>query len=425
MKRKFFRVVAILSAVLLLGASPVWADNLLADDDTLSPINGNLSLTLQENTTGTVDLYLKFDCTGSGCSPLPAYTATASQGGTPSPAAWVTSAPAASGVNYTGWVSVAISVSAVGLSPDSYTTNFKYQAVDRGGNSKQASINLQLTVTAAPSTNSAPWISATDITVEGNTTGGATVAYTNITVGDAEDDPDDLTLSCTPASGSFFALGGPHTVSCTVTDSGGMTDTTTFEVTVQDTTPPDLVNMPGNRVVMSGTAVSWTAPTATDVVDPNPTVTCDAVSGDVFTVTTTVTCTATDASNNSSVASFTITVIGWTASAAGGGVYKEGSTIPIRYTVSDPSLPAGTLQAQKEGEEWVGDPADSTDLTTTPDSGNTFRWDPDSEQFILNYASKLLGSGTFSLRIKVSGVEGYIELGQIVVTGSAPGKVKK
>ena len=60
----------------------------------------------------------------------------------------------------------------------------------------------------------------------------------------------------------------------------------------------------------AGTRVIYTA-TATDNVDPNPTVTCQPTSGSLFPVgDTTVTCTATDASGNSSTASFVVHVKG-------------------------------------------------------------------------------------------------------------------
>ena len=55
--------------------------------------------------------------------------------------------------------------------------------------------------------------------------------------------------------------------------------------------------------------MTWTDPTATDDVDPAPTVGCTPPSGSAFDLgTTTVTCTATDATGNSSAATFDVTV---------------------------------------------------------------------------------------------------------------------
>jgi hypothetical protein len=77
-----------------------------------------------------------------------------------------------------------------------------------------------------------------------------------------------------------------------------------------DMTPPT-VTCPGDITVCAtpaGAAVSFTA-TATDMCDPSPTVTCNPPSGSTFLPgMTPVTCTATDASGNNAVCSFTVTV---------------------------------------------------------------------------------------------------------------------
>ena len=72
-----------------------------------------------------------------------------------------------------------------------------------------------------------------DLTVEGDATGGAIAAY-SVSATDAEDLVPP-TPACTPATGSLLAL-GPTTVDCAVTDGGGLTTTGSFVVTVVDTT---------------------------------------------------------------------------------------------------------------------------------------------------------------------------------------------
>jgi hypothetical protein len=146
--------------------------------------------------------------------------------------------------------------------------------------------------------------------VEGNTTGGATVSFA-VGATDAEDNPDPTPV-CSPASGAFFAL-GTTTVDCTVTDHHGATASGSFDVTVVDTTGPALSGVPGDQAVTtanpSGAVVSYATPTATDVVDQNPTVSCAPSSGSTFPVgQSTVTCTATDATGNHSSGSFTVDV---------------------------------------------------------------------------------------------------------------------
>ena len=79
-----------------------------------------------------------------------------------------------------------------------------------------------------------------------------------------------------------------------------------------DTTPPVLTVPAGITVeedTTGGADVTLPEATATDIVDPAPAVSCDQSSGFFPLGTTTVTCTATDASGNSSSGSYTVTVV--------------------------------------------------------------------------------------------------------------------
>jgi hypothetical protein len=79
-------------------------------------------------------------------------------------------------------------------------------------------------------------------------------------------------------------------------------------ITVQDTTAPTLVGMPGDvslTTTTGGATLTYTPPTATDIVDASPSVLCSKASGDTIAIgDTTVTCTARDVSGNSTSASF-------------------------------------------------------------------------------------------------------------------------
>jgi hypothetical protein len=129
----------------------------------------------------------------------------------------------------------------------------------------------------------------------------------------------NLSVTCVPASGSTFPLLPPPppttttVVNCSAIDGSGNTGSASFNVTIQDTTPPVISNMPGNITVTatgpSGAVVTWPSPTAFDIVDLNVPVTCVPPSGSVFSVgTTTVTCSASDVRGNTSQESFTVTV---------------------------------------------------------------------------------------------------------------------
>ena len=112
----------------------------------------------------------------------------------------------------------------------------------------------------------------------------------------------------------FTYADGAHTVDITLLAGTQILDTCSLTVTVQDTTPPTLSGCPTNTTVEctspAGATFTYTDPTATDLCDPSPTVTCVPASGSVFGPgPTTVTCTATDANGNSSTCSFVVTVV--------------------------------------------------------------------------------------------------------------------
>ena len=161
---------------------------------------------------------------------------------------------------------------------------------------------------------------------EGNTTGGWTADWSDVTATDPEDDPDP-TPSCLPAAGTKLLLDTTTHVVCSVTDSGGSTVSSAFDVTVVDTTPPALAGMPADKSVTTsdttGAVVTYDSPTATDIVDASPVVACTPPSGWTFPVAaTTVTCTATDASGKTATGTFTVTVE-YVAPHAAGAIWLE------------------------------------------------------------------------------------------------------
>ena len=180
------------------------------------------------------------------------------------------------------------------------------QATDGSGNTGFTSFVVHVKDTTAP-TLSVP----ADITVEATSSAGAVATFAATAVDLVDASP---TVLCVPSSGSTFPLGST-TVTCTATDASGNTsDAQTFTVTVRDTTPPSLVNMPTNVTVegntRDGALTSYEMPTAIDLVDPAPGVSCDHPASGFYPLgATQVTCTATDASGNHDRASFSITVV--------------------------------------------------------------------------------------------------------------------
>jgi hypothetical protein len=104
---------------------------------------------------------------------------------------------------------------------------------------------------------------------------------------------------------------GLYTISYTATDPSGNSTTNTRTVRVVDTTPPSLTcstNILLECTGAAGTPAFFTT-TATDTCDTNVTVVCTPPSGSLFALgTNTVVCVATDASGNSNLCSFTVTV---------------------------------------------------------------------------------------------------------------------
>ncbi|TAK02704.1 MAG: HYR domain-containing protein [Chloroflexota bacterium] len=93
---------------------------------------------------------------------------------------------------------------------------------------------------------------------------------------------------------------------------GGLT-VITFRLDVEDldSTPPTLFGMPAAMDLVTddptGTTLDYALPTATDDQDPAPTVACDPAPGThIPTGVTTMTCAASDASGNSTVATFDV-----------------------------------------------------------------------------------------------------------------------
>ncbi len=212
-----------------------------------------------------------------------------------------------------GWVSVP-GAGTIAFNADGsirYTANadfagvdsFMYAASDGTDNSPAADVVIKV-VDATKPVLSLP----AAITAEAAGAAGARVSYTAT----ATDNVDGaLTPSCTPAGGGTFALGTTR-VACTVSDAAGNTATGSFDVKVQDTTAPTLV-VPAQPLATTssspaGTAVSYGV-TATDAVDAAPRISCTAGSGSLFAPGTThVSCTATDASGNSTTNSFDVVV---------------------------------------------------------------------------------------------------------------------
>jgi hypothetical protein len=113
-------------------------------------------------------------------------------------------------------------------------------------------------------------------------------------------------------SGDIFPV-GQTVIEYTLTDASGNITIDSFTITIVDTQSPLITNCPANISVSAsstncGANVSWVSPTASDNC-PGVVLTSTHSPGSFFsTGTTTVTYTAVDASNDSTICSFTVTV---------------------------------------------------------------------------------------------------------------------
>ncbi len=162
---------------------------------------------------------------------------------------------------------------------------------------------------------------------EATSPAGRVVVYTPPTSSDIVDGA--VQVNCLLPSGATFAV-GLNTVVCTATDAHGNSAQTSFTIEVCDTTPPTINNTPNNIPCVeatgpSGAVVTYTLPTATDIVDVTDPVTCVLASGSVFPLgTTTVVCSSSDAHGNSASTTFTVTVCDRTPPT----IYDTPSNIP-------------------------------------------------------------------------------------------------
>jgi large repetitive protein len=113
---------------------------------------------------------------------------------------------------------------------------FQVRAIDAAGNTDLTPASRTWTMdTTPPNITNVP----SDVTKEATSYAGATVILTKPTANDPVD--GNLTVSCSPDAGSTFPLGLTE-VACSVSDSSGNTSIAKFNVTVLDTTAPNIAS---------------------------------------------------------------------------------------------------------------------------------------------------------------------------------------
>jgi hypothetical protein len=218
----------------------------------------------------------------------------------------------------------------------------------------KADVTVHVAFVQCAVTNTAPTLVVTTnpLVVEATSAAGAVVSFAGlVTASDMEDGDLTSRVVCEPASGSTFPLGST-TVSCHVTDSGGLMASTTFTVNVVDTTPAHFTSFPSGTVNLIAADINGATLDVgslgisvedVDHVSEPSTYNCDYVAGTALEIgsTTTVSCTATDAIGNESGPSTFDVFVGLNVGAAGFlqplrmsdpfSTHKRGSTIPHKF----------------------------------------------------------------------------------------------
>jgi hypothetical protein len=227
-------------------------------------------------------------------------------------------------------------------------------------------------------------------TVQATGPNGAVVNY-NATATDQQDDPDPTPV-CSPASGTQFPLGITQ-VNCSVTDSGGLTTTGFFDVTVVDTTKPVIAahgDVTAEATGPDGANVSYTSPATTDAVDGNGTATCLPASDTKFALgDTTVTCNATDAAGNQATpTTFKVTVADTT---------KPELSLPANITEEATGPNGNVVNFNATASDLV---SGSVNVDCSPASGDTFAIATTTVNCSATDAAGNKATGSFTVKVQ-------------------------
>ena len=143
------------------------------------------------------------------------------------------------------------------LVPGTYSVT--YRSTDPSGNTGTATRTVIVRDTTPPSIT----LSGPVLPVEGNVLGGAVITFTSSAIDLVS---GNVATTCSPVSGSVLAV-GTTTVTCSATDTAGITGTKTLAVTVVDTTAP-VVSLNGSAIVTIEIGSAWVDPgaSARDIV---------------------------------------------------------------------------------------------------------------------------------------------------------------
>lgn len=234
---------------------------------------------------------------------------------------------------------------------------------DSCSTSADDSISLNDVITVASPDTTSPVISGTpsDMIVEATSASGANVTYTNPTATDAN--PANPVVTCSPASSTTFAI-GDTTVNCSASDTAGNSASTSFVVSVVDTTAPTMAqhaDITAEATGSGGASVNFTV-NADDIVDGILAAVCAPASGSLFALgANLVNCNKTDAHNNvATQMTFGVTVVD--------------TTSPVITLIGSPTVGLLVGDSYSDAGATASDAVDGSPTVTTSGSVDTAHW---------------------------------------------------